>query len=177
MARVTVLTAGLRANPFFYADGQLVPYGRFDRAQPGGPTQYDVSITHPFDISGKRQARTLVAGRAATVLEAQYQDAVRIQIDNLYTVYVNVLAARETIRFARAAVRGLRQVQEMTRVLYERADATRPDVGRIAKQRIAAELGLEEAEARLRAEAHARDVAEPAPRPGRGPGVAWNARR
>ena len=34
MAEADVLTASLRANPVFYADSQLVPYGRYTRASP-----------------------------------------------------------------------------------------------------------------------------------------------
>ena len=84
-AQADILNAGLRANPIFYADGQLVPYGQYTRNRPGGQTQYDVNISYPFDLSHKRQARTLVATRAKRVLEAQYQDAVRLAIDDLYT--------------------------------------------------------------------------------------------
>ena len=54
-AQADVLQAGLRANPVFYADGQLLPYGKFNRSNPGGPTQYDVNISHPLDLNGKRQ--------------------------------------------------------------------------------------------------------------------------
>ena len=43
-ARADVLTASLRANPIFYADTQLVPYGQYTRDRPGGQTQYDVNI-------------------------------------------------------------------------------------------------------------------------------------
>ena len=34
------------------------------------------------------------------MLEAQYQDAARRSIDNLYTAYVDVLAARQNVRYA-----------------------------------------------------------------------------
>src|SRR3954463_1383572 len=60
-ARADILQASLRANPVFYADAQLVPYGQFNRSVPGGPTQYDVNITYPLDVTHKRQARTAVA--------------------------------------------------------------------------------------------------------------------
>ena len=36
-ARADVLTAGLRANPIFYADSQLVPYGSDSVQRPGRP--------------------------------------------------------------------------------------------------------------------------------------------
>ena len=38
------------------------------------------------------------------MLEAQYQDVVRVEIDNLYTAFVNILGERETIRYAEASV-------------------------------------------------------------------------
>ena len=53
-AQADVLSAGLRANPIFYADGQLVPYGQYSRTRPGGQTQYDVNISYPLDVTRKR---------------------------------------------------------------------------------------------------------------------------
>ncbi|MDR3637255.1 MAG: TolC family protein [Isosphaeraceae bacterium] len=150
LARADVLTAGLRANPILYADGQLVPYGRYNRSRAGGPTQYDLDISHPFDLTGKRQARTRVAESTVSVLEAQFQDAVRLQIDNLYTAFIDVLAARETIRYAEASVAGLDRVLDITRLLYRRADARRPDVDRIRVLGEAAALSLDEAQETLR---------------------------
>src|SRR4051812_6637655 len=57
-ARADILTASLRNNPIFYADSQLIPYGSYSRQRSGGPTQYDVNISYPLDVSHKRQART-----------------------------------------------------------------------------------------------------------------------
>jgi cobalt-zinc-cadmium efflux system outer membrane protein len=144
-ARADVLTASLRANPILYADGQLVPYGQYSRRRPGGPTQYDLNISHPLDLSGKRQARTVAAERALSVLEAQFQNAVRLQINNLYIAYVDVLAARETVRFAQASVTGLDKVLTVTETLHRRADLPRPDVLRVMAQKEAAAVGVEEA--------------------------------
>ena len=97
-AQADVLTAGLRANPVFYADGQLVPYGDYSRQRPGGQQQYDVNASYPLDLSHKRQARMVYATRVKRVIEAQYQDAVRVAIDQLYGAFVDVLAARQTVR-------------------------------------------------------------------------------
>jgi cobalt-zinc-cadmium efflux system outer membrane protein len=120
MSRADVLTASLRANPVFYADSQLVPYGIFSNARPGGQTQYDVNINWPIDFSRKRQARTVVAEKALKVTEAQFQDAVRLQIDNLYTVIVDVAAANEAVRYNEAYSRGL---NKLAVVFQERAEA------------------------------------------------------
>ena len=46
-AKADMLTASLRANPVFYADAQLVPYGQYTRERPGGQTQYDINISYP----------------------------------------------------------------------------------------------------------------------------------
>jgi cobalt-zinc-cadmium efflux system outer membrane protein len=143
--RADVLTASLRANPILYADSQLIPYGKYGRDRSGGPTQYDLNVSHPLDLSRKRQARTVVAERAVNVLEAQYQNAVRLQIGNLYTAYVDALAARETARFAQASVDGLDRVLAVSEALYRKDNLYRPDVLRVKVQKEAAEMGVAEA--------------------------------
>ena len=104
--RADVLTASLRANPIFYADSQLVPYGSDSVRRPDGPTQYDVNISHPIDYSHKRRARMAYAARALEVMEAQYQNEVRLAIQNLYSAYVDVLAARRPCATSQRASRG-----------------------------------------------------------------------
>ena len=104
-ADADILTAGLRTNPLIYMDTQFIPYGTFSNARPGGPTQYDLNITYPIDVSGKRQSRTVVARMARSTLEAQFQDVVRRQIDNVYRAFVNLQAARIDRLSAEAAVR------------------------------------------------------------------------
>ena len=46
-----------RANPLIYGDAQLIPYGRYTSQRPVGPTEYDVNITYPVDVSHKRKSR------------------------------------------------------------------------------------------------------------------------
>ena len=145
-AQADILNAGLRSNPIFYADGQLIPYGRYTKQRPGGQTQYDVNVSYPLDLSRKRQARTLYASRAKKVIEAQYQDAVRTAIDQLNVAYVNVLAARQTYRYASTAVDGLNKLYKVTKELYDKDQNTRADVYRVQAQLNSAEVGLLDAE-------------------------------
>jgi cobalt-zinc-cadmium efflux system outer membrane protein len=145
-AQADLLTAGLRNNPILFADSQLIPYGSYSDARPGGPTQYDLNITFPLDVSSKRRARKVAACEALRVVEAQYQDAVRLQIDNLYTAYVDVLAARETLRFAGASVSGLRQMVDVAESLREKGESVGADVDRLAVQLDSAELAVLRAE-------------------------------
>ncbi len=149
-ADADVLNAGLRANPIFYADGQLVPYGSYSRNRPGGQTQYDVNLSIPMDLSHKRQARTVYASSAKRVIEAQYQNAVRVAIDQLYGAFLDVLSARQAVRYSEAGVKGFQQLYHVTLELYRRDQNTRADVYHVQTQLNTSELGLIDARENLR---------------------------
>ncbi len=148
-AQADILTASLRANPIFYADSQLVPYGEYTPKRPGGQTQYDVNVSYPVDYSGKRKARTAVAVQAKRGVEAQFQDAIRIQMNNLATAYVSVLAARETVRYVSTGLKGIDGVLQVTKSLAARGGRTSADVARIEAQRESSAVGLVDAEEAL----------------------------
>ena len=145
-ARADVLTASLRANPIFYADSQLVPYGTNSVQKPDGPTQYDINVSHPIDYSHKRRARVAYASRALKVMEAQYQNEVRLAIGNLYGAFVDVLAAREDIRALRTSIAGLDEVVRIHQELYEKKAGTSADVDQAKSEREIASVGLLDAE-------------------------------
>ncbi len=145
-ARADVLTASLRANPLFFADSQLVPYGSDSVRRPDGPTQYDVNISHPIDYSHKRRARMASAARALEVMEAQYQNEVRLAIQNLYVAYVDVLAARETVRYLQSSINGLNEVLRVYEGLYKDKTGTQPEVDQARSDREIAIVGLLDAD-------------------------------
>jgi cobalt-zinc-cadmium efflux system outer membrane protein len=89
-----VITANLHNNPILYADTQGVPYGAYSRDSTGGPTQFDINIVYPLDLSHKRQARTKAAVVARDFVVASYRDAIRLTVDNLYKAYVDALVAQ-----------------------------------------------------------------------------------
>jgi cobalt-zinc-cadmium efflux system outer membrane protein len=152
MARADILQANLRSNPVFYQDGQLLQYANrpFSRAVPGGPSQFDTNITYPLDVSRKRHARTMVAARAEKVLEAQFQDAVRNRIDDVYGAYVTVLGARQTVRYAVASVRGLERLTVLTKQLHERGQLPLADLNVVENKLRIARLSQRDAEASYR---------------------------
>ncbi len=128
MADADVLTANLRANPIFYADGELLPYGHFSFLRPGGPPQFDVNVSYPLDVTFKRQARTRSAREARNVTEAQLQDAIRNQIDNLYTVYEDDVSAGLTLRFSEKYLTGIRKLETLTESLYKSGQVKESDL-------------------------------------------------
>lgn len=145
MADADVLTANLRANPIFYADSELIPYGHFSFLRPGGPTQYDVNISYPLDLTFKRQARTRSAREARSVTEAQLQDAIRNQIDNLYTVYEDNVSAGLTLQFSEIYLTGIRKLETITESLYNNKQVQESDLLAVRAQVQLAELQAKEA--------------------------------
>jgi outer membrane protein, heavy metal efflux system len=148
-AQADALSAGLRANPLVFASADGVPYGSYSRRRPG-ENGYSVVLIQPVDVNRKRLVRVHVAEQARKVLEAQYQDAVRAEIDNLYTAFVDVLDARETVRFARASLEGLSRVLKTTEEQYAKQLVPQTEVESAAIQRDTAEVSLEQSETALR---------------------------
>jgi outer membrane protein, heavy metal efflux system len=154
MARADILQANLRSNPIFYQDGQLLQYRgtstAFSRAAPGGPSQFDTNVSYPLDISQKRQARTVVATRAERVLEAQYQDAVRQRIDDVYGAFVTALAARQTVRYATDSVAGLEKLTAANEQRFLKGDISQGDLNQIKIRLRNAKLGVVDSKAAYR---------------------------
>jgi cobalt-zinc-cadmium efflux system outer membrane protein len=107
-----------------------------------------------LDVSHKRLARTESANHARGVIEAQYQDAVRLEIDKLYVAFLEVVAARETLRFARANVDGLGRTMRIAKIQLDNQQIAPLDLDRLGLQMDAAELGVEQATISLRETKH-----------------------
>jgi cobalt-zinc-cadmium efflux system outer membrane protein len=126
-ARADILTAGLRNNPFLFFSASNLPYQPYSPERPGA-ANYDLTLIQPIDVSGKHNSAIIVAQQARDVLEAQYQDAVRLQIDRLYTAYADVLEARTAVRAARAGVLGMEELVRMTRELVRHQLRGQPEL-------------------------------------------------
>lgn len=147
-ADADILSAGLRGNPLVFASADENPYGRYSPQRPG-ENGYGVTIIQPIDANNKRRVRILAAQQAKRVLEAQYQDAVRLEIDNLYTAYVDVLAAREGVLYLEASLAGLNEgVSLIERRVRGNQDSV-IELDRVIIQRDSAQIALEEAKASL----------------------------
>lgn len=148
-AQADVLSAGLRLNPLVFGSADNIPYGSYSEDRPGA-NSYSVTVIQPIDVNQKRRVRIQVAQQARRVLEAQYQDAVRLQIDNLGIAYVDVLDARETVAYARASLTGLSEVLKTTEDLFKKGLQPQNEVERAAIQHDNADVALQAAETALR---------------------------
>jgi cobalt-zinc-cadmium efflux system outer membrane protein len=152
-ARADVLTASLRANPLVFATASSIPYGQYSAQRPG-QSDYSATVIYPVDVSHKRAARTEVACEAQRVLEAQYQDAVRLAIDRLYSAYLDVITARETLRYTTANRDGLRKVYRLAHSQLNNGRISGPDFDRIGIQLDSAEISIEQAQVAQRESLH-----------------------
>ena len=147
-ADADILSAGLRGNPLVFASADENPYGRYSQQRPG-ENGYGVTIIQPIDANNKRRVRILAAQQAKRVLEAQYQDAVRLEIDNLYTAYVDVLAAREGVLYVQASLAGLNEAVSLIERQVRGNQQTVIELDRVIIQRDSAQIALDEAKASL----------------------------
>lgn len=148
-AQADILSAGLRNNPFLFGNVGNVPYQRYSQQRPGG-VNYEVTVIQPWDVNQKRKARIRVAQSAKNVVECLYQDSVRVQIDNLYTSFLDVLAARETLRQQQVGLEGLEEVVKATRQLVQSKQIAETELERVLVQRDSAFLAVQQAVAALR---------------------------
>lgn len=148
-AQADILTAGLRANPLVFASADGVPYGSYSPQRPG-ENSYAVTLIQPVDVNRKRKVRVVVAEQAKKVIEAQYQDAVRLEIDVLYSAFLDVVDARESVRYARVSVEGLNEVVTTTEEQYRKGIEPLSELDDATIQRDTAEVALEKAETAYR---------------------------
>ena len=92
----------------------------------------------------------MVAARAERVLEAQYQDAVRQRIDDVYGAFVTALAARQTVRYAKQSADRLDDVTERNEQRFQKGDISLADLNQVRIRLRTARLGLVDAEAAYR---------------------------
>lgn len=149
-AQADIVSAGLRNNPFLFGDVSGVPYQAYSTQRPG-QVSYGVTVIQPWDVNQKRKVRIVVAQSARNVVEALYQDAVRVQIDNLYTAFLDVLAAREALRQQQVGLEGMEKIVEVARQQFQGGGIkTQADLDRVVVQRDSAFVAVQEAQSALR---------------------------
>lgn len=145
-ATADVLTAGLRGNPLVFGSVDNAPYGEYSTDRPG-EVGYGVTVIQPIDINRKRVYRVIAAERARQVIHAQYQDAVRVEIDMVSMLFIDALAARETTRYVEASIAGLQEVLATVERLVKGAEMTSLERERVLVQLDSATLAREQAAA------------------------------
>lgn len=147
-ARAEVLSAGMFNNPLLFVNISNIPYGHFSPQRPGS-TSYDLTLIQPLDVNGKRGYRIRVAQEAKSVLEAQYQDAIRLKVDRLDEAFIDVLEARQALRSLRGGLAHLNELERTSRGFVERGLHPAAELDALALARANAEVAIPRAEAAL----------------------------
>ena len=147
--RADILSAGLRNDPVLFLSASQLPYQQYSSQRPGTPL-YDITLVQPLDVSGKHRSSVRVAEQEYRVLEARYQDAVRHEIDKLYTAYVDVLEARALRKTAQAEVAVLTELVETARRLVQKGgQRPRAELTAARLRKARAEITLQHADITL----------------------------
>lgn len=146
--RADILSAGLRNNPSVFFSTDNIPYGNYSSQRPG-EVDYELTLIQPADVSGKRRQRLQVAQRAQRIIEALYQDAVRQEIDKLYTAYTDVLAGRVGVQIAQADGAIQKELVETIRPLVREGLRPRMELTQALVNQGRAETDLRKAKAQL----------------------------
>jgi cobalt-zinc-cadmium efflux system outer membrane protein len=147
-ARADILTAGLRYNPVVFLSASQLPYQQYSPQRPGVP-MYDITLVQPVDVSGKHRASVRVAEHECRVLEARYRDAVRHEIDRVYTAYVDVLEAQALHKAAKTEVALLSELVETARRLVRQQQRPQTELTAATLRKARAEIALARAEVGL----------------------------
>lgn len=148
-AQADVLTAGLWGNPLVFASADSVPYGKYSQQRPGS-NNYGVTIVQPFDVNGKIRARTRLAETARNVLQAQYQDAVRLELEKLHLAWIDTLNARTSVQFLKTSLDGYGALLATTQDRVSKEVAPESDLDTVVIQQETAIVAYEEAVTRYR---------------------------
>lgn len=148
-AEADILTASLWGNPLILGSADSIPYGSYSPQRPGS-NAYAVSVIQPFDLNGKIRARTRLARANKEVLCAQYQDAVRLEVELLHAAYVDVLAARTTVHYLQTSVDNFAALLKSTEDRVKKGAAPTAELDTALIQRETTANALEEAVTRLR---------------------------
>jgi cobalt-zinc-cadmium efflux system outer membrane protein len=94
LAKADELTAGLWNNPSILFDTVFEPFGEnWNQTTTGGPRQFDLILSYPLDLSGKRSAAMKSAHAASDVAEASFQDTFRQKVLQVRLAYIDLLVA------------------------------------------------------------------------------------
>jgi cobalt-zinc-cadmium efflux system outer membrane protein len=143
-SQADVLTAGLWGNPLVFASADNVPYGSYSPQRPGSNT-YGITIVQPFDVNGKLRARTRLAESTMNVLQAQYQDAVRLELERLHVVWADALSARTTVQYLRTSIEGYESLLKTIEERVSKQAAPESDLDSAVIQRETAQVAYDEA--------------------------------
>jgi cobalt-zinc-cadmium efflux system outer membrane protein len=131
IAEAQIVTAKLRPNPLLTLDADHLDWlgtGFSTTAPPGkmpnngGPTEYSARMDYLYERGGKRQARTALAVGNRDVTRLGLADSVRGLIQAVQDAYVDVVAARDTLKLAQENLKTFDDIAAINQVRFKDGD-------------------------------------------------------
>jgi RND family efflux transporter MFP subunit len=131
VAEAQIVTAKLRPNPILTLDGDhldLLGTGFSSTStngkmpNNGGPVEYSARADYLYERGGKRQARTQLAVGNRDVTRLQLADAVRGLIFTVQSAFVDVAAAKNSLKLAQENLTTFDNVVTINQVRYKDGD-------------------------------------------------------
>lgn len=111
LAEADELTAGLWNNPSVLFDTIFEPFGKnWNQTNAGGPRQFDMILSYPFDLTGKRGAARRSAHAASDAARSAFQDAVRLKLRDIRLAYTDTAATTRQLDLAKEKEQSLREL-------------------------------------------------------------------
>jgi outer membrane protein, heavy metal efflux system len=114
-----------------------------------GPNGIRTSRIRPLELIPRRWVDTWVARAVKRVLEAQYQDAVRTRVDNVYTAVVDLDAAQKSVSFNEVGLRGLETLLKLQMGLQKTGQISDAEVVKIKNHRESGAIAVAESKTAL----------------------------
>ena len=151
VADARILTAKLRPNPVFTAEGDhldLLGTG-FNRINMAGPAEYSVRTDFVLEGPGKRASRIEVAENNREVVRAQFQNTIRQLTFDVQNAFVDVLQARDNLDLARENLDAFTQIVGLNEIRVRHGDLAEVELLRTQLAQLQFENNVRQAELRL----------------------------
>jgi outer membrane protein, heavy metal efflux system len=159
VAEARIITAGLRPNPIFTAEGDhlnLLP-PKYTRENMAGPPEYALRTDFVLERGNKRENRVALAQDGKDVVRAQLQNTLRLLALDVEIAFVDVLQAEDNLALARENLDAFTQIAAVNQTRVRSGDLAEVELLRTQLAQLQfenavrqAQLQLTSAELRLR---------------------------
>jgi outer membrane protein, heavy metal efflux system len=153
VAEAKIITAGLRPNPIFTAEGDhldLLGTG-YNNINKAGPPEYSVRTDFILERGGKRDSRLAVAENTREVVRAQLLNTIRQLALDVQNAFVDVLQARDNLALARENLEAFTQIVTVNRTRFRVGDLAEVELLRTQLAELQFENSVRQGELRLTA--------------------------
>jgi len=151
IAQARILTARLRPNPVFSLSGDHLPLAgtTYNSANNAGPPEYAVRTDFVLERGEKRQARVAVAHVNRALAELQLLNSVRGVVFEVQNTFVDLLAAKDSLRLATENLATLNEIVRINTVRVRDGDVPEVELLRVQVASLQFENQVRQAETRV----------------------------